>query len=127
MTMTLDGPRQGETYDGDLDYDRLNEQAKRVYLAMIDMQWHTLAYLAERTGDPEASVSARLRDLRKPRFGSHEIATRRVPGVQGLWEYRLTGERAPSPRVAMRDRLAALQDENNRLRHALNSLIERPS
>jgi hypothetical protein len=53
---------------------------------MLDHQWHTLADLAT-TGDPEASVSARLRDLRKPKFGGFHIERRYVSA--GLWAYRL--------------------------------------
>ena len=50
------------------------------------------AYLAgELKGDPEASASAQLRHLRKPRFGSHTVEKRNRGAREfGLWEYRLT-------------------------------------
>lgn len=54
---------------------------------MKDGSWHTLPEIAAGTGDPEASISARLRDLRKPRFGSYVVDRRRRS--QGLFEYRL--------------------------------------
>jgi hypothetical protein len=83
----VDGHRDGKTYDPALDYARLNTQMKRVWSVIADKQWHSLAGISSRTGDPEASVSARIRDLRKQKFGSHVIEERRV--TQGLHEYRL--------------------------------------
>ena len=59
----------------------------RVLAFMRDGQWHSLQVISEATGDPEASVSARLRDLRKPRFGAFLIERRYVE--RGLFEYRL--------------------------------------
>lgn len=45
------------------------------------------------TGDPEASISAQLRHLRKHRFGGHDVQKRRRnDGAQ--WEYRLNGKEA---------------------------------
>jgi hypothetical protein len=54
---------------------------------MRDGGWHSLADIAEYTKDPEASVSARLRDLRKPRFGSYIVQRKNFGG--GVWKYRL--------------------------------------
>ena len=88
MTM-LDGPRDGETFDPGTDTIRLNDQMRRVADVMGDSKWRSLAEIAEVTGDPEASVSARLRDFRKPRFGGFAVLRRRREGA-GLWEYRLT-------------------------------------
>lgn len=87
--LSLFGDRDGETYQPTRDRERLNRQMKLVYLAMLEGDWHTLHQLAATTGCPEASVSARLRDLRKPRFGAH-IIERRYAG-HGLWEYRYGG------------------------------------
>lgn len=86
---TLDGDRDGGTYDRDRDRTRLNRQARAVFRVIADREWHTLAEISERTGEPEASVSARLRDLRKRRFGSHIVERRYV--ANGLWEYRWLG------------------------------------
>lgn len=79
--------RDGETYDHARDGARLAGQHARVKALMRDGRWRTLAMIALETRDPEASVSARLRDLRKKRFGSHEVERRHVR--DGLFEYRL--------------------------------------
>lgn len=85
----------GATYDPAYDKDRLTKQIGRTYAAMVGGGWHTLAELERITGDPQASISARLRDLRKERFGSY-IIERRNRGLRehGLFEYRLL-ESAP--------------------------------
>jgi hypothetical protein len=77
----------GETYDHERDSERLTKQARGVWLVISDRQWYTLAALEGRTGYPQASISARLRDFRKPRFGAHTIERRCMGG--GLFEYRL--------------------------------------
>lgn len=56
---------------------------------MSDGGWHTLAEIAMASEAPEASVSARLRDFRKPRYGMHTVQKRRVIDGGGLWEYRI--------------------------------------
>lgn len=55
----------GATYQPELDFARLNSLLNRVRNFMADGQWHTLKAIAEACGGSEASVSARLRDLRK--------------------------------------------------------------
>lgn len=69
------------------DEQRLVGQMKRVYDCMKDGQWRTLKQIAEITSAPEASVSAQLRNLRKPRFGGHVVERQNLGG--GLYEYRL--------------------------------------
>lgn len=81
------GFRHGETYDVRVDYHRLNAQARRVYDVMADHGWRSLREISEATGDPEASVSARLRDFRKPEFGGMQVDRRRREG-SATWEYR---------------------------------------
>jgi len=80
----------GATYEAEFDYARLGKQMGRVAALMIDGNWRTLAEVAAVTSDPEASISARLRDLRKPKFGGHTVE-RRARGARelGLFEYRL--------------------------------------
>jgi len=80
----------GETYDPDLDHARLTGQNQRVFDLMRDGEWRSLDEISRATGDPSASISARLRDLRKPNFGGHSMEGRRVPGGNGLWVYRVT-------------------------------------
>jgi hypothetical protein len=89
----------GSTYDPEFDRERLNRQYDRVFAAMQDGRWHTLSQLHARTGDPEASISARLRDMRKPRFGEHIVDEERVGDPKsGIHAYRLTVNHDP-PRV----------------------------
>lgn len=81
----------GATYDRQLDHGRLQHQLNAVKLAMSQSggEWYTLRQLSQITGYGEASISARLRDLRKVKFGGYEIARRRVVGERGLWQYSL--------------------------------------
>jgi DNA polymerase III delta prime subunit len=83
------GDRHGVTYERDQDYVRLNRQATDVWRAMIDGRWHTLHELHRITDHPEASISARLRDFRKPEFGGHEVKSKRLENGSGLFRYRL--------------------------------------
>lgn len=77
---------QPPTYDSALDSRRLGAQLNRVFAVMIGGDWLTLGEIAAKTGDPEASISARLRDLRKL-FGKVE-RNRRGREDAGHWEYR---------------------------------------
>lgn len=99
---SINGPRDGDTFDSGEDESRLNIQMNRTWGVLSDYQWHTPAELEQRVGDSWASVSARVRDLRKPRFGGHRIESRRVPGGKGLWEYRLAAPDGLSPTLQER-------------------------
>ena len=77
----------GTAYDHARDSARLGEQMLAVLSVMADGQWRTLAQLSEAAGAPEASVSARLRDLRKPRFGGHRVE--RLYIRKGCFAYQL--------------------------------------
>lgn len=77
----------GATYRTHRDYERLGAQARRVWDAMSDGKPHTLAELHALTNDPEASISARLRDFRKEQWGGHEVEHRNLGA--GTWTYRL--------------------------------------
>jgi len=80
----------GDTYEPELDESRLKAQLNRVRKLMRDAEWRTLAEISEVTGDPQASVSARLRDHRKEQFGGHTVnRRRRGEGRRGLFEYQL--------------------------------------
>jgi hypothetical protein len=80
----------GDTYTPELDRVRLGAQAQRVLDLMLDGHWRSLAEIAEQTRDPEASISARLRDLRKPAHGGYIIDRRhRGDPTYGQFEYRL--------------------------------------
>jgi hypothetical protein len=82
-------PFDGETYCKTEDRRRLKSQLNRVREIMMAGKWWRLADLATELGYPEASISARIRDLRKPGFGEYLIERRRVPDGNGLHEYRL--------------------------------------
>jgi hypothetical protein len=84
----IDAPTfDGVTYDHALDGSRLTRQLAKVAAFMADGRPHTLAELAEAAECSEASASARVRDLRKARFGGHVVERKRVG--TGLWSYRL--------------------------------------
>lgn len=92
----------GSTCDPALDADRLETLLGRVLDLTSDGRWRTLREIAKSCGGSEASVSARLRDLRKARFGGYTVERRRVVGANGLWEYRvLTPRRPTGPAVQM--------------------------
>ena len=80
----------GSSFEPPADEVRLSGQLARVAKAMRDGRWHTLDELVRQCGGTTASVSARLRDLRKARFGTHTIARQRVAGKPGLFQYRMT-------------------------------------
>lgn len=72
------------------DWGRQARQRQLVWARIIDGRWHTLRELSRKIGEPEASISARLRDFRKPQYGGHVIDKRRVEDGGGTWEYRLS-------------------------------------
>lgn len=77
----------GTTYDHARDGERLTAQLTEVRELMADGQWRTLGEIAAHCQAPEASVSARLRDLRKRRHGLRTVERKYVG--DGLWAYRL--------------------------------------
>lgn len=79
----------GSTIDHDKDHKRLRLQHAAVFNVMKDGHWRPLALIARLTGAPEASVSARLRDFRKERFGAHTVQRERRDWDGGTWVYRL--------------------------------------
>jgi hypothetical protein len=80
----------GSDYIPEWDDKRLTGQIKRVYVLMIDGKWRSLGEIETATGDPQASISAQLRHLRKKRFGSHTVnKRRRGERENGLFEYQL--------------------------------------
>lgn len=68
---------------------RLFPQAADVWSAMHDGRWYSLQALHEKTGYPTQSISARIRDFRKPRFGSHRVDKQRYGLHRGTWVYKL--------------------------------------
>ena len=89
----LDQTFDGATYEPEKDQVRLGKQAQIVFTLMEDQCWRTLREIEDRTGFPQASISARLRDFRKDRFGGHGLERRRKNG--GTFEYRLVVNENP--------------------------------
>ena len=73
------------------DQRRLGTLMDRVATLVADSKWRTLAEIAQAAKGSEASVSARLRDLRKEKFqaiyGKSRVDRRRRS--EGVWEYRV--------------------------------------
>lgn len=81
------GDRDGVTIVPERDTKRLNAQAQRVWNVLSDGRWYSLSEIAAITHDPEASISARIRDLRKPKFGGFTVEETCVR--KGLHRYKL--------------------------------------
>jgi len=85
----------GNTYDRSLDLVRLKGVLRAVFSVMCDGDWKTLSQISQEAEQfsgrrcPEAGVSARLRDLRKDKFGGFTVESRRADGGDGTWVYRL--------------------------------------
>ena len=79
------------TFDPVIDRPRLDTLRGRVQETMKDGCWHKLSDLALCCGGSEAGVSARIRELRRPEYGGHNIIKRRVANG-GLWEYKFSTE-----------------------------------
>lgn len=67
--------------------DGFNAQARRVWNATVNRGWFTLDRIAAETYDPVQSISARLRDFRKEKFGSHTVERRAID--RSVFEYRV--------------------------------------
>ena len=79
----------GQTFDYAQDHGRLKTALGRIAVLMRDGQPRTLAEIAKAAETSEAGASARLRDLRKPkwamRYSIESVDSERVGG--GLWLY----------------------------------------
>ena len=86
MTATFDG----RTIEHEHDHVRLTRLLDRVIDLMKDEKYRTIDEIKAVTGGSECSLTARLRDLRKAKFGKHTVNRRRrgEPG-DGLHEYQL--------------------------------------
>jgi len=80
-------------FDGDGDLEgaqkdpRLKKQLVRVYEVMSTEKWLPLSEISLLADAPEASASARMRDLRKKKFGGFTIDTRMLSDLN-VHEYR---------------------------------------
>jgi len=126
-------PFGGKTYDRKHDGARLLTLLHRAQNLRADCQWRTLAEIQTKVGGSEASVSARLRDLRKSKLGGYTVERRRDGKPElGIWEYRLTGEQCPNlgpPKPTRRQleaELSTLRSENARLLREVRDLRFNP-
>ena len=72
------------------DNQRLTTQYNKIFNYMSDGRYRTLYQIAKDLNYPESSVSAQLRHMRKPRFGSHTINRKRIETPNGgVYEYQL--------------------------------------
>jgi hypothetical protein len=78
---------KGESFDARRDGQRLSNQLDKVRHWMKGGSWWTLEGLHVATGAPQASVSARIRDLRR-----EGLTIERRYVERGLWEYRVAPE-----------------------------------
>jgi DNA-binding IclR family transcriptional regulator len=78
---------RGATYDPALDGARLGAQLQGVLRFVSSSRWYSLRQIADATGYPEASVSARLRDIR--RLGFTVDRKRDGEPTLGRWLYRV--------------------------------------
>ena len=77
----------GETFVKPRDGGRLTGQWHRVLKLMSDGKWRTLSEIHLATGYPLQSISARLRDFRKSRFGNWLVEREYLD--RGVWRYRV--------------------------------------
>lgn len=77
----------GAGYRTTADHDRLEKQHDRIKRVMMDGRWRTLDEIHDLTGDPQASISAQLRHMRKQGFGNHTL--NRNERAPGLYEYQI--------------------------------------
>lgn len=89
----------GKSYDKRFDKARIGKQMDTIRDTMLRSQWMTLGEIERATGYGQASISAQLRHLRKPEFGSYIVEKRnRGERYRGLFEYRVL---PPKPKAAV--------------------------
>lgn len=104
----------GETFDPHVDGPRLESQQARVESLMADGFWRTLAGISAElrrrhpgTKDTEASISARLRDMRRRGWTIHR---ERVHSMSGLYQYRAVKNGVEGPRPETRPLIASIRE-----------------
>lgn len=86
----------GDTFDKDKDGVRLAsalETIRALLTYRFGLRVYTLHALARAANCSEASASARLRDLRKPKFGGLNIQKKRDATRPGIWWYWLEDDK----------------------------------
>jgi hypothetical protein len=76
---------EGYTYDHQRDFHRLKTQLQRVFVTLLDGEWHRVPTLRRDFG---SAADVRCRDLRKEWCGSM-LVEERATEQKGVHEYRL--------------------------------------
>jgi len=91
-------PFRGNDFIAEYDHNRLDKQLERVKFVMADGRWYTVCEIREtiqrvfQINEPENSIQAQIRNLRKPEFGNYIIPKRRRGRISsGHYEWRITG------------------------------------
>jgi hypothetical protein len=77
---------KGATYNAARDKHRLTSQALRIFRFMRESGYVSLKEIETATGDPQASISARIRSFKA---AGHDYDKRLRAGSDGTWEYKL--------------------------------------
>jgi hypothetical protein len=77
----------GADYVPRRDDARLLRQVDHIREIVLSAGWYSVPDIARLTGYSENSVSAQLRNLRKPSHGSYRVEGARFP--DGVWRYRV--------------------------------------
>jgi hypothetical protein len=118
----------GVTYVPERDFARLTSQLERVKACMPYGCWRTLDGISALTGDPPASISSRLRDLRKDKFGSYVVELRPLgPVDNGLYEYAVCPPVAGAPRKPRKLTSTECANAAKEITQLLNSYPGEPS
>ncbi len=86
MSLPIGDDFDGETFEKPKDGKRLRSQLEVIHSIMKSGRWYSLRLLESITGYSTASISARIRDLRKAKFGGATVERARIDGT---FQYRL--------------------------------------
>lgn len=114
----------GSHYNKEIDEARLERQIDRVLRVLQQNGWLTVTDIANKTGDPENSIQAQIRNLRKAKNGGFIIDATRATKT-GLFKYKLVGrnENKELPKHGpLRQRISELEEENKNLKQRLKDI-----
>ena len=80
-------PFDGATYVRNRDFSRLTTQLEKVKAILLDYEPHRIDEIEQLVGCRSAGVTARVRDLRKEKFGGFRIDSWADPHDPSLWWY----------------------------------------
>lgn len=111
----------GDDYSTSYDHKRLSKQIDVIKAIVTKApKWWTLRELHELTGIGESSISAQLRNLKKPEFGKYVLERRpRGRREDGLYEYRIMPPGHNSEWVVAGKR-------RNKFKEALQAVVNHP-